>query len=60
MFTLQFDTANDAFAETPASEIAAILRKLAGKIESGSVFYSEDRPVIDSNGNRIGTWKIEE
>lgn len=55
MFSLQFDT-----TKTPPNDIAAILRRLADKIATGSVFYDEQRPITDGKGNRIGTWKLEQ
>lgn len=53
-FTLEIETTNDAFAEDPSAEVAAILRDLADDIE-GSALDGFRRSIRDSNGNRVGT-----
>lgn len=47
---------NAAFGDTPASELARILRDLAKHIENGDT----DRRLMDSNGNRVGAFEITE
>jgi hypothetical protein len=54
MFTLKFDTDNDAFRGSPEAEIAHILREIAEKIEVAGL---DEGAVYDSNGNRIGEWR---
>lgn len=57
MFTLKFTTDNAAFEDLDRDEMcAAILRSVATKILSGY----ESGPVMDTNGNKIGTWKLED
>ena len=54
MLALQFEQENAAFGETGPDcdiETARILRVLADKVEAGCV----DCPIMDMNGNRIGT-----
>ena len=54
--TITFETGNAAFDDAPASEIAAILRRLADAIEE-----TGDLPnPRDTNGNRVGTSTIED
>ncbi len=54
MFKLSFETGNAAFDETPATEIARILRDIARKVEQGESFGGRIR---DVNGNTIGLWE---
>ena len=56
MLTITIDTGNAAFHDddgndAPGSEVARILRKLAGRIESDHLC---DLPIYDANGNRCG------
>lgn len=55
MFSLKFETDNDAFGENLRAETARVLqevcRKLAGGREGGHVF--------DVNGNKIGEWSLD-
>ena len=53
-FELTFNTDNDAFVEDYAGEVGFILRTLASKIERGS----HSGPVLDSNGNTIGNYRL--
>ena len=52
-FKLKFNTDNAAFDNAREYEIARILRGIAQRIENGI----EDGFIIDSNGNKIGTFK---
>lgn len=51
---VNFATDNAAFDDEPASEIARILRDVAGKIEAGQF----ENVIRDLNGNKIGNWLI--
>jgi hypothetical protein len=58
-FSLHVESNNDAFAEEPATELARMLRKLAGEIEQG---LWDDRKgysaLLDYNGNTVGRFKF--
>jgi hypothetical protein len=54
---LHIATENAAFSESPASELARILRKLADRIESDPAPYIVLR---DVNGNMVGECQISE
>ena len=54
MFKLEFSTDNAAFDDAPATEIARILRDIAGKVERGD--YLDGASIHDFNGNRVGEW----
>lgn len=54
MVKIEFTTDNAAFSEGPATEIARILERLAKKIRMGDF----DEPIMDINGNRVGTMTI--
>lgn len=54
-FILRFDTGNDSFAEDMAGEVSRILRKVADDVERG-VDARKHLSVMDSNGNRVGSW----
>lgn len=49
--SLTVDMGNAAFDDAPATELARILREIAGKIERGEEFAGTIR---DSNGNEVG------
>lgn len=51
MFRIEIDTANDAFADQPATELARILREIAERVEAGDL---PEFPVRDANGNTVG------
>lgn len=57
MFQIQFKTDNAAFEDSPASEVARILREVADKIEDGASFEGRVR---DCNGNTIGSFELKE
>lgn len=46
---------NAAFTDSPASELARILRDLARRIED---FGDTERRLMDTNGNHVGDFKI--
>lgn len=57
MFRLEIATDNDAFTDDNArAEVARILRRLADNVEAGAT----DGHVRDVNGNRVGTWVLEQ
>ena len=56
MFTLKFNTENDAF-DDPAEEIARILRETANKVIIDSHKFTSGAasfPIYDYNGNLVG------
>lgn len=59
MFTLTINTANDAFAVQPEFEVAAILKKLADRLEDGCASTEEGR-LLDVNGNTVGSYTFTE
>ena len=52
MFKLEFDTINAAFGDAPDTEVARLLREVAGKVEARHT----EGVLRDVNGNRIGSW----
>ena len=57
MFKVIISEANDAFAEAPASEIAAILRGLADRLEEEGIPQEAEGGqfnLLDFNGNYVG------
>lgn len=59
MFTLNFDTDNAAFdPEEPHSEMAAILNRIARRLVE-ECLSSGTYPVRDTNGNTIGSYRLE-
>lgn len=59
--TIRFETDNEAFTnqgeenpEAMRAESARILRVIADKLENGQ----DGGPVIDANGNKVGTWSL--
>lgn len=55
MFKLEIDTGNAAFDDTPASELARILRDLAHRLEcEGAPPRGDSFALRDFNGNRVG------
>lgn len=55
MLKIEMETGNAAFADSKMWEAARLLRIIASKIEKG---YT-DGPIIDINGNTVGTWTLE-
>ena len=57
VFTCTIRCENAAFEETPASELARILRSIAKRLETegASGFYETIR---DINGNDVGRWAV--
>jgi hypothetical protein len=55
MFELSFETSNASFEDSPELEVEYILHKLARNVRAGG----REGPVIDSNGNTIGAWKLQ-
>ncbi len=59
MFELKTKTDNAAFHEAPGaerSELARILRDLAGRLEEGD--SRSGGSLRDINGNRVGRWSL--
>lgn len=56
MFTLKIDTDNAAFSEDPGYEVASILKKIVQKLERGET----EGVAMDTNGNKVGRWELEE
>lgn len=56
MFTLSFETGNDAFAEAPELEIARILGVVRLRIVEGH----HEGKIVDLNGTSVGTWSFED
>jgi len=56
MVKIEFETGNEAFQSDGnfGFEIAIILRKIAANVDSGTT-YPDGMPVMDTNGNRVGT-----
>ena len=55
---IEFDTDNAAFTEdgwSGAAECARILRKIADQLDAGRIHA----PIMDVNGNKIGSWDLE-
>lgn len=57
-FSLQIDSNDAAMADDGAGEVCRILRAVARKVESG--LHDSTGTLRDSNGNRCGTWTMEE
>lgn len=53
-FKVEFNTDNAAFTDGKESEIARILRVIAHKVGDGS----DGGPVMDCNGNKVGSFEI--
>lgn len=58
-FTLKIDTGNAAFDGEQASEVAIILRELAGKLDMGGYNGGGNARVLDTNGNTVGEWNLD-
>ena len=56
MFTLFFDTDNEAFQGDVEAECARILRVVAARLEKGETWQSVVR---DVNGNTVGKWELD-
>lgn len=56
-FRMEFKHDNAAFGESEeerASEVAEILHDVAYQVREGFI----DGPIRDSNGNKVGSWKL--
>lgn len=56
---IEIATDNDAFGEglfETGAEAAAILRKLAGKLEREGLGEWSEGNLFDVNGNKVGAW----
>jgi hypothetical protein len=53
---MNFETGNAAFEDSPELEVEYLLHKVARTVRAGG----REGPVIDSNGNTIGSWKLQE
>jgi hypothetical protein len=54
---IEFSMDNDSFKQDSQYEMSAILRKIH---ESAVWEYERKGAVMDSNGNRIGQWIVED
>jgi len=54
MFKLEFSTDNAAFEDDPAGEVADILVDIRSKVMSGR----KAGRIMDSNGNKVGSWEM--
>ena len=54
-FNLEIDSGNDALIEEPQVQIGRILEDIKRTIGDGY----DSGMVRDSNGNRVGTWKLD-
>ena len=56
--TITINTDNAAFEDDPASEVAGILRDLAGLIYRQGVTTGTSYGLLDSNGNTVGSVEV--
>lgn len=56
MFRLEIDTSGDAFADTPATELARLLRQVAKRAYDGDCTGT----LVDINGNTCGRYWVAE
>lgn len=56
-FLIEIDMGNDAFKATPDFEIFQVLGRLQDRIQA--VGLEDEVPLIDTNGNRVGTAILE-
>lgn len=54
MFSVKFETGNAAFDDDPAWECCEILQRIRARLAAGEVSGG----IMDSNGNKIGTWEL--
>ena len=54
-FKLEMDIDNEAFGDNPEYEIARILEHISKRI-----IYDTEGLLIDSNGNKVGTFELSE
>jgi len=58
MFEIKFETDNAAFEDMDYGfEVAKLLREIADKQERWRSPDGIEHPVIDTNGNKVGTWR---
>lgn len=57
--TITITTGNAAFEVSEAEEVARILRGLADRIERNNYLPDDGNRLLDSNGNKVGTVKVE-
>ena len=54
-FTLEIESENAAFSESPEIETARLLRQTADRLETGDEYGK----LMDYNGNGVGFWDME-
>lgn len=60
-FVLEFDMDNDAFNDFDRSfEVRRILTRVRTQVEIHQADPGQEHPVVDVNGNTVGSWRIEE
>ena len=50
---------NSAFKDSEDGELKEILKSIAATVAYGDYLLNSTHSVMDSNGNRVGGWKIE-
>ena len=58
MLTLRIKTDNEAFQGDAGTEIARILRRLAGDLDGRDILPGETFTLRDINGNRVGAASV--
>lgn len=59
MMKITIATDNAAFEDDDMRpEVARLLRKIADQVESGQDDLPVERVVMDSSGNRVGSWSL--
>ncbi len=53
-FKIEVSTGDACFGDDPEHELGIILRKLAFKLENGSLWIGVDYPIISTDGNKVG------
>lgn len=57
-FECKIDMDNDAFVHDPHFELSKIIKKVAREVDCFAYSQAQSKTIWDSNGNRIGIWKI--
>lgn len=56
-FTITIDMDGAAFEDNP-TELGDILRAVADRMDATYTDVADTTPVLDSNGNTVGSWSI--
>ena len=57
IFKCRIYTENDAFAHDPHAELSKVIKKMAKDIDDFACI-GRTKTIWDTNGNKIGYWKI--